>query len=115
MRDRKKQKKRRLDLRTARFLRKASTPFRADIHAMNSGVAASRQSAAGSCSCELRPQTRSSSPRNHVGRSSAGECSFTQGAFSFLCIQRISRKQLPARSEEHTSELQSRLHIVCRL
>src|SRR2546422_7706200 len=25
------------------------------------------------------------------------------------------RPQLPARSEEHTSELQSRLHLVCRL
>src|SRR2546422_10458833 len=26
-----------------------------------------------------------------------------------------ARHQLPARSEEHTSELQSRLHLVCRL
>src|SRR5438132_590281 len=94
MRDPEKQKKRRLDLRTARFLRKASTPFWADIQAMNSGVAASRQGAAGSCSCEFGPQNRSSSPRHPVGQSRAGDCSFTQGALSILCIQRISRFEL---------------------
>src|SRR5687768_17961849 len=27
----------------------------------------------------------------------------------------LQRIQVPARSEEHTSELQSRLHLVCRL
>src|SRR2546422_8159621 len=27
----------------------------------------------------------------------------------------LGRSQMPARSEEHTSELQSRLHLVCRL
>src|SRR2546429_2985991 len=29
--------------------------------------------------------------------------------------QRRRRKSFPGRSEEHTSELQSRLHLVCRL
>src|SRR2546422_3464444 len=37
-----------------------------------------------------------------------------------LCLQRlleetVSLARLSARSEEHTSELQSRLHLVCRL
>src|SRR5687768_18195456 len=30
-------------------------------------------------------------------------------------LQRIRRRRRGARSEEHTSELQSRLHLVCRL
>src|SRR2546429_4254400 len=33
----------------------------------------------------------------------------------FLAIQRLERDGLIERSEEHTSELQSRLHLVCRL
>src|SRR2546422_1602422 len=32
-----------------------------------------------------------------------------------LRLRRLSRNMLPDRSEEHTSELQSRLHLVCRL
>src|SRR2546429_3747362 len=41
-----------------------------------------------------------------------------------LCLHRLVRRdqqesadsqELPLRSEEHTSELQSRLHLVCRL
>src|SRR5205809_4809791 len=31
------------------------------------------------------------------------------------CWRRCSTAGRPARSEEHTSELQSRLHLVCRL
>src|SRR5256884_1209115 len=31
------------------------------------------------------------------------------------CRGRLSVRQQPPRSEEHTSELQSRLHLVCRL
>src|SRR2546429_6889667 len=30
-------------------------------------------------------------------------------------VKRIKRREAEARSEEHTSELQSRLHLVCRL
>src|SRR2546422_2447949 len=29
--------------------------------------------------------------------------------------RRLAGKRIPERSEEHTSELQSRLHLVCRL
>src|SRR5256884_9530700 len=32
-----------------------------------------------------------------------------------LHISLVDRRPLAARSEEHTSELQSRLHLVCRL
>src|SRR2546422_7902598 len=35
-------------------------------------------------------------------------------AFGWLCA-RLPRARLLPRSEEHTSELQSRLHLVCRL
>src|SRR5687768_18144092 len=35
--------------------------------------------------------------------------------FQRACFMGPPSKKLPARSEEHTSELQSRLHIVCRL
>src|SRR2546429_7299474 len=31
------------------------------------------------------------------------------------CGKRSKRRAVPERSEEHTSELQSRLHLVCRL
>src|SRR2546429_9882093 len=31
------------------------------------------------------------------------------------CVRRISCSSMSPRSEEHTSELQSRLHLVCRL
>src|SRR2546422_8677420 len=30
-------------------------------------------------------------------------------------VVRVTQRVLPERSEEHTSELQSRLHLVCRL
>src|SRR5439155_24460807 len=43
---------------------------------------------------------------------------FGGGVFSIWVYDRISAKtfgSLPARSEEHTSELQSRGHLVCRL
>src|SRR5687768_18264693 len=40
--------------------------------------------------------------RGHLGR-----------AYAFVCAAR--REQHRPRSEEHTSELQSRLHLVCRL
>src|SRR2546429_5362403 len=36
-------------------------------------------------------------------------------ALSPLLSPAIFRKPIPDRSEEHTSELQSRLHLVCRL
>src|SRR5205809_6037015 len=32
-----------------------------------------------------------------------------------LLLESADRQDAPARSEEHTSELQSRLHLVCRL
>src|SRR2546422_1417655 len=53
---------------------------------------------------------------NHLAASlfrSASYCTFPCGGFrswGSLCCRRTS-----SRSEEHTSELQSRLHLVCRL
>src|SRR2546422_5369497 len=32
-----------------------------------------------------------------------------------ICVRGTSSNGAPVRSEEHTSELQSRLHLVCRL
>src|SRR5216684_4876314 len=39
------------------------------------------------------------------------------GSFPGIAFSAVGRHalQIPARSEEHTSELQSRLHLVCRL
>src|SRR2546422_7670070 len=42
-------------------------------------------------------------------RSSPGRARGASPGLRFLCVSRIGR------SEEHTSELQSRLHLVCRL
>src|SRR3989449_7263269 len=36
-------------------------------------------------------------------------------AVAFLPAQWTAAPAMPSRSEEHTSELQSRLHLVCRL
>src|SRR3712207_7071794 len=53
-------------------------------------------------------------PKYNLGQS--GRC---RRAASSLCISgiRISQRQMgkPLRSEEHTSELQSRQYLVCRL
>src|SRR2546429_2869776 len=40
---------------------------------------------------------------------------FTEGTSSGSSSSVVVRFQVPKRSEEHTSELQSRLHLVCRL
>src|SRR2546422_7717498 len=61
--------------------------------------------------------------RSHTGTfvgpaGSAGFCSENVGAGSIARKEmRLSRLYTlpPSRSEEHTSELQSRLHLVCRL
>src|SRR2546422_6865024 len=37
------------------------------------------------------------------------------GLLSLLAIPSLTRVTIAERSEEHTSELQSRLHLVCRL
>src|SRR3989449_8575683 len=39
----------------------------------------------------------------------------TLGMFAYLIFQPANQHVFYARSEEHTSELQSRLHLVCRL
>src|SRR5690625_6586049 len=40
---------------------------------------------------------------------------FLQSSFSCFTNQACTRSCFPRRSEEHTSELQSRGHLVCRL
>src|SRR5256884_3010014 len=42
-----------------------------------------------------------------------GSCGTAQG--KSVCPQRVNQVDKKQRSEEHTSELQSRLHLVCRL
>src|SRR2546422_1337398 len=37
------------------------------------------------------------------------------GAFLLGALEELTQLRCAARSEEHTSELQSRLHLVCRL
>src|SRR3712207_8043223 len=37
------------------------------------------------------------------------------GCETYLLFRRLTTKGAPARSEEHTSELQSRQYLVCRL
>src|SRR5687768_18119007 len=46
-------------------------------------------------------------PRRRAGRRA--------GAAARLCGPAPGGRRRPSRSEEHTSELQSRLHLVCRL
>src|SRR2546429_4374708 len=41
--------------------------------------------------------------------------SFSDNPSPFIAARSPSATPMPARSEEHTSELQSRLHLVCRL
>src|SRR2546422_4998535 len=59
--------------------------------------------------------------RSRRARRRAGECADRHSAFGVLpelLAQRVGRSRGDARrgrSEEHTSELQSRLHLVCRL
>src|SRR2546429_6750634 len=57
------------------------------------------------------PVVRSYGPRHAQGlRQHAGS------AYQVACEQtRLAQRHERARSEEHTSELQSRLHLVCRL
>src|SRR5205809_3607853 len=59
---------------------------------------------------------RSVTPDEHCGDGSTHDCVRGQpadraGEVAALWLPAL----LPARSEEHTSELQSRLHLVCRL
>src|SRR2546429_7713899 len=55
--------------------------------------------------------------RSHIDRSrpqTANRCEHIQGIQNRSAAQRV-REKGGKRSEEHTSELQSRLHLVCRL
>src|SRR3712207_8198201 len=53
-------------------------------------------------------------PRGAGARAADGD-GRTRGAHGHLQHGRGGRRQLEARSEEHTSELQSRQYLVCRL
>src|SRR5687768_17942175 len=55
---------------------------------------------------------RTSGEREHEG---AAEREGSKGHFSSESGEEIGRVKGRGRSEEHTSELQSRLHLVCRL
>src|SRR2546422_4045947 len=66
-------------------------------------------SSAASCSSRTRPTPAPTSSSRSA--SSWGSCSRDRDGGGPI---RPSREQDP-RSEEHTSELQSRLHLVCRL
>ena len=51
----------------------------------------------------------------HVGKDGIGDNLVKQADDALEARELIKGKVLENRSEEHTSELQSRLHLVCRL
>src|SRR2546422_8331395 len=68
-----------------------------------------------SAAARWRGPSRGNAPPSRPPTCTAPSCSGAPGAGS-LRHGRIHRHHSPgARSEEHTSELQSRLHLVCRL
>src|SRR2546422_8250401 len=58
-----------------------------------------------------RRETRRSSSSTRAASGPSGRSSGGCG----ICRRRCGTRSAPTRSEEHTSELQSRLHLVCRL
>src|SRR2546422_1189912 len=64
-----------------------------------------------------RPPRSTLFPYTTLFRSAAAQASATTAAPCFFTRARTPRmrRTLRSRSEEHTSELQSRLHLVCRL
>src|ERR1039458_10555967 len=67
-------------------------------------------SCAGSLSCW--PRLRGTATKR---QSSSGSAVMSPHSFSNCATGKISSWPLPQRSEEHTSELQSLRHLVCRL
>src|SRR5262245_64483941 len=74
----------------------------------------------------FRSRRRRSPPghRGHLGQwawirlrraKGAGRASWWGGPAKYAYASRTTRRTLPNRSEEHTSELQSLRHLVCRL
>src|SRR5699024_12475804 len=68
----------------------------------------------------LRPSSRSHPVRQHLHRQGCGchECAGPDqatGRTPHSLVRRDLQPALPLRSEEHTSELQSRFDLVCRL
>src|SRR2546422_7752433 len=83
-----------------------------------------RSAAASSTSLRIKPYAPSAMPASAAHRSGAGatmRCSaiqppaHTPAPVMSRLGHRIRRSRSTTRSEEHTSELQSRLHLVCRL
>src|SRR2546422_7644505 len=62
---------------------------------------------------EIDPYGGEITPREPIN--DTVECLFIGGGFSALLTSARLRENGVERSEEHTSELQSRLHLVCRL
>src|SRR5690348_17975770 len=61
-------------------------------------------------------RSSSSSGRNHTVTSGPmSAASATAASRSPSCRSQSSCRSMPSRSEEHTSELQSPVHLVCRL
>src|SRR2546422_7437570 len=65
---------------------------------------------------------RSSTPTPTAARSSEGSCTGARprhrsraSTSTLICVEDGCEVSPTGRSEEHTSELQSRLHLVCRL
>src|SRR5437870_10829859 len=54
-------------------------------------------------------------PLHDVGRQNRRECEREEGRVPAQSHPPVVRRRDAARSEEHTSELQSRGHLVCRL
>src|SRR2546422_7928761 len=62
-----------------------------------------------------RPPRSTLFPYTTLFRSALLLHGLTERADDPFCHARLQAERVPDRSEEHTSELQSRLHLVCRL
>src|SRR2546422_3788288 len=72
------------------------------------GVAYSRMAGAWATDCALRPSHQAAPAPMTAATTAAAIATFHRP-------DRLGRPYRISRSEEHTSELQSRLHLVCRL
>src|SRR5258708_13867956 len=74
-----------------------------------------RAPASASASSPPRPKTKGSPPLRRSTRCPARARRMSRSVMSGCCGDGLPPPQQPDRSEEHTSELQSPDHLVCRL
>src|SRR5687768_18257892 len=69
------------------------------------------------CWCRIGHSSIYSDPKGHSGKAGRSRLTYRHALFpdGDLGLLTPFRPEPGSRSEEHTSELQSRLHLVCRL